>query len=117
MKRQKTSEESHPDFKNLFESEFKEDESGMSQDVCALYDHLTILVKHFETPSAVTFFKSTEAKQKPSRARDMVESGVRFANQIPEENLARVIFAAILLGGSTLTKFINVVKEIDHNKT
>ena len=46
----------------------------------------------------------------------MVESGVRFANQIQEENLARVIFAAILLGGSTLTKFINVVKEIDQNK-
>ena len=116
MKRQKTGDESHPDFKNLFESVFKEDESGMSQDVCSLYDPLTTLVKHFETPSAVTFFRSTEAKQKPSRARDMVESGVRFANQIQEENLARVIFAAILLGGSTLTKFINVVKEIDQNK-
>ena len=89
----------------------------MSQDECALYDHLSSLVEHFETPSAVNFFKSTEAKQKPIRARDMVESGVRFANQIQEENLARGIFAAILLGGSTLTKFINVVKEIDHTKT
>ena len=89
----------------------------MSQDICSLYDHLTTLVMHFETPSAVTFFRSTEAKQKPSRARDMVESGVRFANQIPEDNLARVIFAAILLGESTLSKFINVVKEIDQNKT
>ena len=46
----------------------------------------------------------------------MVESGVRFANQIPEDNLARVIFAAILLGGSTLTKFLNVVKDSDQNK-
>ena len=89
----------------------------MSQDLCSLYDHLTNLVMHFETPSAVTFFRSTEAKQKPSRARDMVESGVRFANQIQEDNLARVIFVAILLGGSTLSKFINVVKEIDQNKT
>ena len=89
----------------------------MSQDICSLYDHLSNLVMHFETPSAVTFFRSTEAKQKPSRARDTVESGVRFANQIQEENLARVIFAAILLGGSTLIKFLNVVKEIDQNKS
>ncbi len=89
----------------------------MSQDPCSLYDHLTTLVKHFESPSAVTFFRSTEAKQKPSRACDMVESGVRFANQITEDNLARVIFAAILLGGSTLTKFLTVIKDIDQNKT
>ena len=117
MKRQKTGDESHPDFKDLIESAFKGDEPGMSQDICSLYDHLTTLVKHFETPSAVTFFRSTEAKQNQSKARNMVESGVRFANQMQEDNLARVIFAAIIIGGSTLTKFINVVKEIDQNKT
>ena len=47
----------------------------------------------------------------------MVESGATFASQMKEEDLARVIFAAILLGGSTLTKFLHVMKEIEQNKT
>jgi hypothetical protein len=41
----------------------------------ALWIYLNELAKHFEKPSAVTFFRSEEARKDGSRARRLVEAG------------------------------------------
>ena len=83
----------------------------MSQDPLCLYDHLGELVEHFESLSAVQFFRSTNARSENSKPRTLLESGRDWAHQMKEENLAKVIFASIIIGGNTLNKYLNVMED------
>ena len=85
-------------------------------DECGLLVALIDLVEHFGTPSAVNFFKSTEARKEGSKARKLVESGREWIKERPEEEQARIVFAAILLGGKTLTLFTNALQDPEIKK-
>ena len=88
----------------------------MSQDELCLYDHLRELLEHFENPSALAFFKSPEAREGKSKARTMVESGRNWSRELPEIDLARVLYASIALGGSTLNLYLGALEELDTKK-
>ena len=75
-----------------------------------MYDHLYNLQEYFETPSALKFFRSNEARKEPSKARSLVESGLGWAKEMPEESLARILYAAIVLGGSTLKVYLRAME-------
>ena len=83
----------------------------MKQDPLCLYDRLIELVEHFESPSAVQFFRSTDARSEKSKQRALLESGRDWAKQLKEDDLARVIFASIVIGGGTLRKYLNVMDD------
>ncbi len=83
----------------------------MSQDPLCMYDHLNELVKHFEAPSAVKFFRSTNARLEKSKPHLLLESGRDWANQMKEDDLARVLFASIIIGGGTLHKYLRVMED------
>ena len=74
----------------------------MKDDEFCQAEHLFILEKHFGTQSAVEYFKSEEAREQYSRTRAMVESGRKSIQDMTPDQLARVVFAAIVIGGKTL---------------
>ena len=104
-------EEECIEFVHIFNKEFEHDEPGMSQEVLCMYDHLCELLKYFETPSALKFLKSNEARKENSKARSLVESGLGWAKEMKEEDLAIVIYAAIILGGTTLAIYLKVMED------
>ena len=104
-------EDSALEFDQLFAHAFEHDDEGMSQDPLCMYDHLGELVKHFESPSAVKFFRSTDARSENSKPRALLESGRDWANQMKEDELARVLFASIIIGGGTLHKYLKVMED------
>ncbi len=75
------------------------DVEGMSQDPVQLYVHLMELVDYFDTSSALKFFKSEEARAQNSKARALVGNGAEWAAELSEHQLAKLLFAAIALGG------------------
>ena len=75
--------------------------------------HLCELVQHFETPSALAFFRSPEAREKSSKARALVESGRDWARELQESDLAGALFATIALGGSTLHMYRNSLEDLE----
>ena len=80
----------------------KDDTPEMQDDEFCLADHLFNLEKHFGTQSAIEYFKSEEARAQYSRTRAMVESGRKSIQDMSPDQLARVVFAAIVIGGKTL---------------
>ena len=62
------------------------------------------------------FFRSTDARKDSSKARALIESARHWNKEMPEQNFARVLYAAIILGGSTLTLYINSVMELDQSR-
>ena len=67
-----------------------------------MYDSLIILLDHFPSQSAVRFFRSSDMRQSKSQGRLLIESARRWAKELKEDQLAKVLFAAIIIGGSTL---------------
>lgn len=104
------------DFKQKIEEEFKHDDEFMRQEVECQLEHLYNLEKDFGTRSAIDHFRSDEARQPDSTARAMVESGRRYVKLFKPEQLARVVFAAIVIGGKTLTLYLNSFEELQANK-
>ena len=88
----------------------------MSQDTLCMYDHLVELCQDFETPSAVQFFRSPGARESQSRARNLVEAGQGWIRELKEEDAARVLFAAIVLGGATLSHYLKAMEGIEKKK-
>ena len=80
----------------------KDDTPEMQEDEFCLVDHLFNLEKHFGTQSAIKYFKSEEARAQCSRTRAMVEAGRKSIQDMSPDQLARVVFAAIVIGGKTL---------------
>ena len=119
-KRQKTQGEtpqsSTIDFKQKFEEEFKFDTPEMEDDEFCLADHLFSLEKHFATRSAIEWLKSQEARKPDSRTRAMVESGRKSIQDMTPDQLARVVFAAIIIGGKTLRLYLNSFEEYEKSK-
>ena len=76
-----------------------------------MYDHLCELQKYFETPSALKFLKSNDSRKQNSKARSLVESGLAWAKEMKEEDLSCVIYAAIILGGTTLDIYLKVMED------
>ena len=74
----------------------------MKDDEFCQAEHLFNLEQHFGTQSAVEYFKSEEAREQYSRTRAMVESGRKSIQDMSPDQLARVVFAAIVIGGKTL---------------
>lgn len=68
-----------------------------------MFDAFITLLDHFPTQSALKFFRSTEVRENKSTGRLIVESGRRWAKELKEDQLAKVLFAAIAIGGSSLT--------------
>ena len=77
-KRQKMSEASSYDFGERFKRVFELDDDDMKRDELCLHEHMVELVNHFESPSAVKFFRSTDARAPKSLARNMLESSRRW---------------------------------------
>ena len=88
----------------------------MSQDASTLYFNLNQLVDHFETPSAVEYFKSEEARKQDSKARLLIESGRDWILDMKDVVTAKVLFAAILLGGKTLLVYRDCLLNMAENK-
>ena len=80
----------------------KDDTPEMQDDEFCLTDHLFNLEKHFGTQSAIKYFKSEEVRSQCNRTRAMVESGRKSIQDMSPDQLARVVFAAIVIGGKTL---------------
>ena len=119
QKRQKTQQMATPalvDFKAEFDKVFGNHEDGMSQDPFEMYMHLLQLVEHFDAPTAMDFFKSEEARVQSSKARALVESAHGWIGELSEVNLARVLFAAVGLGGSTLTLYAKWAEGLENKK-
>lgn len=89
-------------FKNIFDEEFAGDEAGLSQDIDYMFDHCRQLLNHFDSPSAVAYLKSGEARNPKSKARTLIESARDWITQLKSVDCARILFAAIMLGGTTL---------------
>ena len=107
-KRQKTGEFNAEavvhDFAQRFKHTFEDDDEAMKKDSLCLYDHLIELLEDFESPSAIKYFQSKDARASKSLARDLLESGQGWAHQLKEDNLARVLFASIIIGGQDLSQ-------------
>ena len=85
----------------------------MLDDEFCLADHLFSLQIHFATRSAIEWLKSTEARLPNSRARAMVESGRKSIQDMDPDQLARVVFAALVIGGKTLQLYLNSFEEYE----
>ena len=75
------------------------------------------LVEHFDSPSAVNYFRSGDAREKASIARNLLESGREWVHQLKEAELAKLLFAAIVNGGDTLHKYLKVLVSEDKKRT
>ena len=58
-------------------------------------------------------FRSADAKQSNSLTRVFVESAVDYFACLTEDSPAKVLFAAITLGGSTLSKFLTSLENLE----
>ena len=71
-------EASEYDFGERFKRVFELDDDDMKKDELCLHEHMVELVNHFESPSAVKFFRSTDARAPKSLPRNMLESSRRW---------------------------------------
>ena len=105
-------------FKEHFDEAFLDtDADGMSQNDVSLYFMLDTLSEHFDKPNTVAFFRSEEARAVTSKARRMVEAGRPWSEEMNEDTLAKVIFAAIIIGGKTLEAYKDVLINFTDSKT
>ena len=74
-----------------------------------MFDHLLQLANKIDSQSAIEFFRSKEARQPKSMARSVVESGIKGIRDLSDEFIPKLIFASILLGGSTLDKYYMII--------
>jgi hypothetical protein len=88
----------------------------MSQDPLNMYTHLLELVEHLDSSSAMEFFKSEGAREPSSKARALIESGQDWVREFSEVDLAKVLFAALGLGGSTLRCYSKWASELEPRK-
>ena len=71
-------EASDYDFEERFKRVFEHDDEDMKNDELCLHEHMVELVDHFELPSAIKFFQSTDARAPKSLARNLLESSRRW---------------------------------------
>ena len=89
----------------------------MKEDPLCMHACLLELVEHFDSPSAIEFFRSADARAQNSIARALLESGRDWVHQLKEDDLARVLFIAIVIGGDTLHKYLKVLVSEDKKRT
>ena len=104
------------DFKNRLDAELADDDPVMLTDECCLYDHLMELVPHFESASALAYFRSPQAREASSTPRNLINCGRGWVMELTEVDLARVLFAAIALGGSTLALYRDCLGNVEAKK-
>ena len=78
--------------------------------------HLMELLEHFETASALTYFRSDEARKEGSKARTLIECGKEWLADLREVDLARILFGAIGLGGQTLKLYKDWMQGVEPKK-
>ena len=66
----------------------------------------------FEQESVVSYLRSEEAQKSDSLARGLIESSKEFFGNLMEDNPARVLFAALSLGGRTLILLKDSIKDL-----
>ena len=62
-------------FKKLLEGAFEGDNAELLMDEVFLYMHLRDIVPHFESASALAYFRSPQARSASSTARNLIDSG------------------------------------------
>jgi len=95
----------------------KDIDDELKKNPLCMHACLLELVEHFESLSAIKLFRSTDARAKDSMARALLESGRDWAHQLNEFDLARVLFASIIIGAGTLHKYLNVLVGEDKKRT
>ena len=73
---------------------------------------LMTIIHDLDSPSAQTYLKSEEAIKKDSSIRKVIESGLIGLADLQCEEIAKLIFAAIVLSGSTLELFKAAMKNL-----
>ena len=74
------------------------------------------LVEHFDSPGAIKFFRSADARAPNSIARALLESGREWVHQLKEDDLTKVLFAAIVIGGDTLHMYLKALVGEDNKR-
>lgn len=62
-------------FKKLLESAFEDDNAELLMDEVFVYMHFREIVPHFESASALAYFRSPQARSPSSTARNVIDSG------------------------------------------
>jgi len=91
----------------------KSSDKILSQDDVFWYMHLTSRLEKFESFKVVEHLRSAEARKENSLTRTFIESAVDFFGSLNEEDLPRVLHAAIILGEKTLSKFQSALPTLD----
>lgn len=65
-----------------------------------------------DSAEAQLYLQSDEAREKDSRIRRVVESGLVGLRDLKNEQIAKLVFAAILISGSTLEMFKGAINTI-----
>ena len=92
-------------FAFAFKEVLKEKMDALSQDDMENYSFLVELADKFDLKGAAAFLKSNEARAPLSNIRSIVATGAQRLTEIPLQEVAKIIFAAIMLGEGTLELF------------
>ena len=103
-------------FKEILDRQLADDDTEMLMHPVCLYSHLMDLLPHFESESAFAYFRSPEAREASSTARSLIDCGRAWVKELSEVDLARILFVAIALGGTTLELYRDCVTELEHRK-
>ena len=88
-------------------------ENQPSQDDLFWFNALSERLPNFENQAVVDYFCSEEARQEGSLARTLIESALIDIVSLGGDDAARVLFSAITLGGTTLTKYLRVLLDFE----
>ena len=88
-------------------------ENQPSQDDLFWFEALSERLPKFENQVVVDYFRSDEARQEGSLARTFIESALIYIVSLGGDDAARVLFPAITLGGTTLTKYLRVLLDFE----
>ena len=88
----------------------------MSQDNFFWFSHLTTFLPDLESSSAAEYFASEAALESGSTARALVESGRTMLHNLDADDVGKILFAAVLLGGTTLSTYLKVMTEFKPDK-
>ena len=120
-KRAKTAEQSldeQPDnsFEKMLTAKVKERLAGLSQDDFVNYSILVDVADQLCSESAVAYLRTKPARKSNSTIREVLMSGVDFLENLDYGQVAKILFAAILVGEQMLIKYQDALEELSNAK-